>query len=306
MERRDGKTGVECGLCHGHVEVIWDWNQLRESVLKQWQLQEETAIENATENLADTEIEKTTTQESDMAPLEPTSTTNGKGSNENTDGGRTNGDITKEGDNKREEIYSTQPADDAQSTDLLLKHYTPLLSSGHTTKCPWRSRTTDITVLRLPPQLLSLPSLQARLTTLAPILSFLPSTQRILAPKPLPSNLPKSLEDYDPRLINIGMVGWSGSLLGHKGILTCATCHRRVGLWLFVEEGRMEELDLVAEHKLYCPWINKDVQTGMAGWEYVVSLVEPRGTSKRGWEGDADGKESRFKRLREMLKGVKK
>ena len=68
----------------------------------------------------------------------------------------------------------------------------------------------------------------------------------------------------------------------------------------------MEELDLVAEHKRYCPWINKDVQTGMVGWEYVVSLVEPRGNSKRGWEGDGDGKESRFKRLREMLKGVKK
>ena len=68
----------------------------------------------------------------------------------------------------------------------------------------------------------------------------------------------------------------------------------------------MEELDLLAEHKRYCPWINQDVQTGMAGWEYVFNLVEPRGSSKRGWEVDGDGKESRFKKLREMLKGVTK
>ena len=50
VERRDGKKGVECGLCHGNVEVIWDWNQLRESVLEQRQLQEESAVENAREN----------------------------------------------------------------------------------------------------------------------------------------------------------------------------------------------------------------------------------------------------------------
>src|SRR5215471_6590496 len=150
VERRDGKKGVECGLCHGNVEVIWDWNQLQESVLKQRQLQEESAMNNATENATDTKAEKTETQENDITPKEPASTTNPKGLDENTDGSGTNGDITKEGDRKEEDIYSTPPVDDAQSTKFLLKHYTPFLSSGHTTKCPWRSRTTDITVLRLP------------------------------------------------------------------------------------------------------------------------------------------------------------
>jgi hypothetical protein len=28
VERRDGVRGVECGFCHGSVEVIWDWNQI--------------------------------------------------------------------------------------------------------------------------------------------------------------------------------------------------------------------------------------------------------------------------------------
>jgi hypothetical protein len=40
----------------------------------------------------------------------------------------------------------------------------------------------------------------------------------------------------------------------------------------------------------------------------MFSLVEPRGNTgpKRTWEEDGDGKESRFKKLREMLKGVRK
>ena len=77
-----------------------------------------------------------------------------------------------------------------------------------------------------------------------------------------------------------------------------------MGLWLFTENS--VALDLVAEHKRYCPWINASVQSGMAGWEYMISFLEPKGSSKRTRDdiGD-DGKESRFKRLREMLKRVK-
>ena len=205
---------------------------------------------------------------------------------------------------KGEDTCLRKVTDDAESAALLLKHYEPLLSAGHASKCPWRSRTTDINVLRLPPHLLSLPSLLSRLTTLISILPFLPSPEKILQPKPLPSNLPTSLEPYEPRLVELGITGWSGSLLADKGILICENCHRRVGLWLFQEQV----LDLVAQHKWYCPWINEEVQAGMKGWEYMVSLVEPRRSSKRSLEGDGheEGRKSRFKKLREMLKGVKK
>jgi hypothetical protein len=96
----------------------------------------------------------------------------------------------------------------------------------------------------------------------------------------------------------------------------CSTCHRRVGLWAFtsepmslVNESKLEEepLDLCAEHKRYCPWINAAVQTKMAGWEYMISLVEPRGNLKRQWDiNDDSEKASQFKRLRDMLKGIKK
>jgi C3HC zinc finger-like/Rsm1-like len=278
VERKGGRKGVECGLCLSKVEVIWDWNQLRESVLKQRQLQEEANEDGEKEN----------------------------GAKENET--EASGTLQQTISNTNEDIYSKYPSNDTESTELLLQHYKPLLSSGHTAKCPWTSRTTDITVLRLPPNLLSLPSLISRLTTLTPVLPFLPSASRISTPKPLPEDLPASLTTYDPRVLQCGITGWSGSLLGTKGILTCSTCHRRVGLWLFTQEGKLDEekLDLLAEHKRYCPWINAGVQTGMAAWEYMVSLVEPRGSGKRTREDDGDGKESRFKKLREMLKGVRK
>lgn len=287
MQRKDSKGGVMCGLCLATVEVIWHWDKLRESVLRNRGPREDDKSNDMQPN-GTSEF-----SHPESIPLsEPASTA-------------TNG----------EDIYSTKASDDAESTELLLKHYKPLLSSGHAPKCPWRSRSTDLTVLRLPPQLLSLPSLISRLGTLVPIASSLPLIERIIAPKELASDLPASLQGYDPRILQAGMTGWSGSLLGEKGILLCTTCHRRVGLWLFTtdsgesqtELGLSEEvLDLIIEHKWYCPWANPTVQTGMAGWEYMYSLIEPKGSAKRYVEDEGSGKESRFKRLREMLKSAKR
>ena len=86
-----------------------------------------------------------------------------------------------------------------------------------------------------------------------------------------------------------------------------------MGLWLFTETTKdnelrweEEELDLLREHKKYCPWVNKETQTGgMAAWEILMGLLEPR-KRKLQEEDDKGGKESQFKRLREMLKGIKK
>lgn len=281
VERKDARRGVECGLCHSRLDVIWNWNELRESMLKSPQLVDETK-ENGISN-DDT---------SHMLAHERTTMT------------------------FRETSSSIEFPDDKESTELLLKHYMPLLSAGHTTKCPWATRTTDTTVLRLPPYLLSLSSLIARLQSLTPILPFLPPAERIIAPKPLPEDLPTDISDYDHQVIQVGVFGWSGSFLGSRGILVCSTCHRRVGLWVFTSETmslvntlKMEDesLDLCAEHKRYCPWIDAAVQTKMAGWEYIMSLVEPKGDLKRMRDINNDGgKTSQFKKLREMLKSVKK
>ena len=288
VEREDGKKGVLCGLCHATVEVMWDWNRLREAVIEPRDSQEGTK------------------------PTEPNEEDSHENGNSN---GTTDSAQTEPLPSGEDGIYSKKATSESESINYLQTHYTPLLSSGHTMKCPWRSRRTDLTVLRLPPTTLSLPSLLSRLSTLSPILAFLPDSSQITAPKPLPQSLPTGLQDFDPRLVQVAITGWSGSLLGDKGILTCTTCHRRVGLWLFTSTFEGDDstlkldvgrLDLIAEHKTYCPWINGQVQSGMAAWEYVHDVVEPRGTLKRNRDGVDDEKGSRFKKLRDMLKGIKK
>ena len=288
VERSDGKKGIMCGLCHADVEIIWNWNRLREVVFQQRESQKSAQQAAANGNDTDENVSSNVTAGSPHP--EPCSSNS-------------------------EDLYLKEATDDSDSTNFLQAHYTPLLSAGHTVKCPWRTRKTDLNVLRLPPTSLSLPSLISHLSTLSPILSFLPDTSEISPPKPLPVSLPAGLQEFDPRLVQAAITGWYGGRLGDKGILRCTTCHRRVGLWLFKSPSEGDEnildldvgpLDLITEHKSYCPWINGQVQGGMAGWEYVYEVIEPRGSLKRSRDGNDAEKSSRFKRLRDMLKGIKK
>jgi C3HC zinc finger-like/Rsm1-like len=282
VERRDGVKGVECGLCHGSVEVIWDWNRLREKRLEE-KNGENGVGENAGNGVEGHGVEEGSLEGHGVSGTEEMVQTNSDG-----------------------DLFATEATDDDHATSLLLKYYTPLLSSGHKHKCPWASRTADTTVLRLPPSILSLANLQSRLPALTEILSSFPSASQLILPKPLPPTLPATLADYDPRTIQAAVAGWVGQPLGKRGLLTCGTCHRRVGLWTFTND---EVLDLLAEHKRYCPWINAGVQGGMAGWEYLFALLQPKSAlGKRGREdeGQGDVKENRIKKLRDMLKSLKK
>ena len=295
VERKDGKKGVECGLCKSQVEVIWDWDKLRGSIIAEKEAESQQTEEPEESADASSISSSGLTMSPTPAPQ--------NGSSQET-----------------EDIFSKSAVDEAESTALLTQHYKPLLSSGHAKKCPWMNRSTELTILRLPPTQLTLPSLIVRLTSLQQVLPFLPSPERVVTPKPLPISLPSQFHEYDHRILQAGITGWSGSLLGGRGILTCSTCHRRVGLWLFTSASsgdtslhwEEENLDLIKEHKSYCPWINSAVQTGMAGWEYLFALLEPtKREGKRERTEDEDdlslpGKESRFKQLREMLKGIKK
>jgi hypothetical protein len=95
--------------------------------------------------------------------------------------------------NSDDELFAAEATDDDHAASLLLKYYTPLLSSGHKPKCPWTSRTTDTTVLRLPPSTLSLANLKSRLQSLTEILPSFPSASQLTLPKPLPPTLPINL-----------------------------------------------------------------------------------------------------------------
>lgn len=94
-----------------------------------------------------------------------------------------------------------------------------------------------------------------------------------------------------------GWQGYTHHRLGPQpGSVSCQACFRVLGLWIFkskkvseagleVEGGIMNRLDVVQEHRDYCPWRNaasqngltatsKDLATAPAGWEVVLRVLK--------------------------------
>ena len=95
----------------------------------------------------------------------------------------------------------------------------------------------------------------------------------------------------------LALFGWQAEPSPIPGLATCHACFRRLGLWLFKSTSppsspSMTRLDVVAEHRDYCPWINPDSQSltltahdqhqpnsprsstsDMAGWEILLRVV---------------------------------
>ena len=121
----------------------------------------------------------------------------------------------------------------------------------------------------------------------------------------LPHNFFASLSESTTAEINkvaflMAVFGWQGHIhdrLGAQlGSLSCHACFRVLGLWLFKskevnEAGEeiigpaMNGLDVITEHRDYCPWRNPASQNGlkatskpgksaMAGWEIVIRVLK--------------------------------
>lgn len=102
--------------------------------------------------------------------------------------------------------------------------------------------------------------------------------------------------------ILLALFGWQAEENHITGIASCNACFRRLGLWLFRpstssqdenEISAMDRLDVVNEHRDYCPWVNPISQNGgsrrssldgLAGWETLLRAVLSRNTS----EGDRE------------------
>ena len=109
----------------------------------------------------------------------------------------------------------------------------------------------------------------------------------------------------DKNAFALALVGWQEETGHVSGLLTCNTCFRRLGLWLFTKRPRISTrdntsdseddggealvtvLDAVSEHRDYCPWINAKAQSGRldavdttprpgdkAGWETLVRVLD--------------------------------
>lgn len=73
----------------------------------------------------------------------------------------------------------------------------------------------------------------------------------------------------------LALLGWQAEANHVIGLATCTACFRRLGLWLFRPspappsssdspdiQSSMHRLDLVSEHRDYCPWVNAQAQNG--------------------------------------------
>ena len=106
----------------------------------------------------------------------------------------------------------------------------------------------------------------------------------------------------------LALLGWQAEA-GHViGLATCTACFRRLGLWLFKpssspsdspSKSSMHRLDVLSEHRDYCPWINPLAQNGaptattsqqqrrtssldgLAGWEALLRAVNANLIFKR-------------------------
>ncbi|KAI1304004.1 zf-C3HC-domain-containing protein [Xylaria venustula] len=198
----------------------------------------------------------------------------------------------------------------------LAKRFAELIIEGHEGDCLWRRHGCDDSLLRLPlavPQT-ALSSLRERYDDLCTRPSFLPYSFNLRLPptldlKSVKSQLPPTFFTKPPPpstnpstpsdvALALALTGWQGLTNPRIGAVpnsaTCATCLRRLGLWMFrskeVDEttgevivpAPMDHLDPVREHRFFCPWRNGTVQQNpgakikdtKAAWEVLAQTLK--------------------------------
>ncbi|KAI0876719.1 zf-C3HC-domain-containing protein [Hypoxylon argillaceum] len=197
----------------------------------------------------------------------------------------------------------------------LAKRFSELIIEGHEEDCLWRRLGCDDSLLRLPLAVpkTALVSLRERYDDLCTRPSFLPYSFNLRLPPtldlkaalsqlpptfftepPPPSTNPSSPSDV---ALALALTGWQGLTNPRIGAVpnsaTCATCLRRLGLWMFRskevdETGKvivpapMDHLDPVREHRFFCPWRSAVAQQNpgaktkdnKAAWEILMQTLK--------------------------------
>ncbi|KAI9818842.1 MAG: hypothetical protein M1827_007663 [Pycnora praestabilis] len=198
----------------------------------------------------------------------------------------------------------------------MIERYASMIITAHDEYCLWRKRGCDDTIFRLPltnPPT-GLAALRSRYSSLEAISSELPLTISIpdcvnvsAISKSLPLEIPSSdptnareantkptqNKKTDEQALALALFGWQAESGHVVGLAMCQACFRRLGLWLFKDRPKflgdegpdnarkasMSRLDVVAEHRDYCPWVNASSQSG-GGTQGPTSVSE----TKAGWE----------------------
>jgi hypothetical protein len=130
-------------------------------------------------------------------------------------------------------------------------------------------------------------------------LKWLPSGFFNTPPEDLDTESPPRIE-VNKVAFQMALSGWQGYTHDRLGVqlgsVSCQACFRVLGLWLFkskevseageeVEGGLMNRLNVVTEHRDYCPWRNPASQNGLkatsteassalAGWQVVLRVLK--------------------------------
>lgn len=223
----------------------------------------------------------------------------------------------KEVDGKEEPVYVRENIEDA-----LVEKYIELIVTSHDEDCLWRKRGCDDSIFKLPlanaiPTIESLGERYKELCSRADnlpymfnlrpppeldldaIIGYLP--QEILTHSAKPAfNGNTTNTEVNRVALMMALAGWQGHTherLGTQlGSVSCQACFRVLGLWLFKSKEintTGEEtlgpivncLDVIKEHRDYCPWRNPVSQNGMkaaakpdasavAGWEILLRVLK--------------------------------
>ncbi|KAK6361586.1 hypothetical protein TWF730_005307 [Orbilia blumenaviensis] len=201
-------------------------------------------------------------------------------------------EVTAEEVEDDEEIDETTQ-EKKERLDALISKYEELIVEGHQDGCLWKKRGCDKAIYRLPLQ----PATEARSGFYARYKSLTNvSDDQLVINLTRPSevdtsalNLPEDIgkDHLKQNALILALFGWSKEdNESSVEMVKCDACFRRLGLWLFVkrpsvteEEGdefsSMSRLNVVDEHRDYCPWVNPASQTGdHAGWEILLRILK--------------------------------
>lgn len=220
----------------------------------------------------------------------------------------------KEIDGKEEPVYVAHAIEKS-----LVEKYVQLIVTSHKKNCLWRKRGCDDSIFRLPLSQTSFTTknLMIRYQEIKLCHKNLPYLHDLRTPEEF--DLECTLQYLSADLLGdesfksnsvltssekvafiLAIFGWQGHHHERLGVqpnsISCQVCFRVLGLWIFksketsetgekIKGATMNCLDVVGQHREYCPWRNPITQNGllstklapselMPGWKLILRILK--------------------------------
>ncbi|POS87749.1 hypothetical protein EPUL_000520 [Erysiphe pulchra] len=222
--------------------------------------------------------------------------------------------------NRREVNGKEEPVYVAHAIEKsLVEKYVQLIVTSHKKNCLWRKRGCDDSIFRLPlhQPLSATKNLKTRYQEIKLCRENLPYMHDLRTPEEFDlectlrylsadffadesSNPNNTLTSTEKVAFILALFGWQGHQHERLGTqsnsISCQVCFRVLGLWIFksketsetgekIKGATMNCLDVVGQHREYCPWRNPISQNGslstklspselMPGWKVVLRILK--------------------------------